>query len=342
MESLKDIFRQTIPSEFLSCRITELHSLLGGPTLFNLEGQKPEALVISTLLHGNEHSGFLALQRWLKPYAMGKKKLPRSVWIFLGNLKAAEKNQRVLETQPDYNRIWRKHPSTEGAWASAILSKLKQEPLFAAVDIHNNSGKNPHYACVARWEHAPLHLAALFGRTVVHAEQPTESFTHAFSDFVPSVTLECGISGEESGTDHVAEFLEAAVSLSHFPEQPVSPKDVDSYQTVASIKVRPHLKLSFGELEQTNSDVSFRSDIENFNFSEIPKGFFLGRYRTKEAPCLVANSAGQETGLLIFKDGEILTARNLTPAMLTSNVQAVQQDCLGYLMIHKPVLSQMP
>ena len=43
-----------IPEGLLEAEATELLDLLGSPTLIHLQGEQPEPLFISTLLHGKE------------------------------------------------------------------------------------------------------------------------------------------------------------------------------------------------------------------------------------------------------------------------------------------------
>ena len=95
---------------------------------------------------------------------------------------------------------------------------------FAGIDVHNNTGRNPHYACVTHWEAAPIRLAGIFGRTVVHAPQPTGTLCHSLSDFVPTVTIECGRPGEVQGTEHAAEFLHACLHLAELPTHVLNPR----------------------------------------------------------------------------------------------------------------------
>lgn len=63
----------------------------------------PEPLFVSMLLHGNETTGLLAVQRLLDKYR--DQPLPRALSVFVGNVEAARLGLRRLEGQPDYNRI---------------------------------------------------------------------------------------------------------------------------------------------------------------------------------------------------------------------------------------------
>ena len=46
-----------LPDGFLDCAPDQLVNLLPHPTLIDLRGEDPQALFLSTLLHGNEESG---------------------------------------------------------------------------------------------------------------------------------------------------------------------------------------------------------------------------------------------------------------------------------------------
>lgn len=43
-----------IPQGLLTARAADLADLLGGPTLIDLSGRRPDPLFVSILLHGNE------------------------------------------------------------------------------------------------------------------------------------------------------------------------------------------------------------------------------------------------------------------------------------------------
>lgn len=55
-----------IPEGLLDARPNELVELLGGPTLIHLQGQIESPLFVVVLQHGNEVTGFKAVQQILK------------------------------------------------------------------------------------------------------------------------------------------------------------------------------------------------------------------------------------------------------------------------------------
>jgi len=92
------------PLDLLEIPISKICNVLKKPTLIHLSGKREPAFFAALLLHGNEHTGFFALQKLLKKYE--NKTLPRSFSFFIGNVEAAPKNLRFLPHQRDYNRIW--------------------------------------------------------------------------------------------------------------------------------------------------------------------------------------------------------------------------------------------
>ena len=82
----------TLPERFLDTPARELHRVLPGPTLIHLPGRRPTPLFVSVLLHGNEDSGVVALQRVLRAHA--GRELPRALSILVGNVAAAREGLR--------------------------------------------------------------------------------------------------------------------------------------------------------------------------------------------------------------------------------------------------------
>lgn len=319
-----------LPEGFLNARPEDLHELLGGPTLIHLDGQVPEPLFVSILLHGNEHSGLFAVQQLLQRYR--NTTLPRALSILVGNVAAVAANRRTLPGQADYNRIWGIGDTPEHRLTHQVLEELRARRVFAAIDIHNNTGVNPHYALVCRLENAHFHLATLFGRTVVYARKPDTTCTWAFSELCPAITLECGLSGEAHGIAHATELIEACLRLSHFPDQPVARHDMDLFHTVAIVKIPDHFSFSFTDAD---ADIVFDATLISHNFTELPRGSrFCRIHRDSYAELEAWDEHGRNRADHYFHhDGDHWTLRMpVMPAMLTSDSDVIRLDCLCYLM----------
>lgn len=330
----------TVPAGLLETDTSHLRTFLPRPTLIHLPGKLAEPLFISVLLHGNEPTGFLALQRLLKKYQ--QRELPRSLALFFGNIDAAAQNVRRLEHQPDFNRIWpgtELPASPETTMAAGVLAVMRERRVFASIDVHNNTGLNPHYACINRLDNDFMQLAALFGRLVVYFKRPTGVQSAAFAEICPSVTLECGRPGQQYGIDHAFEFLDSCLHLSTLPIQSVHARDIDLYHTVAQVKVADGVSFSF---KQGDCDLLLNHDVERMNFTEIAPGTILGQARNAAlSPLLLAqDEQGNNVTDQFFhlNNGYLQITRPTMPSMLTLDERVIKQDCLCYLMerIHLP------
>jgi succinylglutamate desuccinylase len=322
-----------LPPGLLEARVETLHDLLGGPTLIHLPGRQPEPLFVSVLLHGNEDAGFLAVQALLRVY--GAKELPRAVSLFIGNVSAARAGQRRLDGQPDYNRVW---PGTETPGLSEarmmrrLVDTLAARRVFASIDIHNNTGINPHYACINRIDNRFLHLAAQFSRTVVYFIRPLGVQSMAMSTLCPALTIECGKPGQEYGVEHARDFLDACLRLHEIPSHPVPAHDVNLYHTVATVKIPEQVSFGF---ELDDVDLSLVESIDHLNFRELPAHTALGRVRAGKALRLdVSDEHGRDVYDRYFRveRSTLLTKCAFMPSMFTLDEKIIRQDCLGYLM----------
>ncbi len=211
------------PDALLHVTASDLWRHLDGPALFHLPGRQERPLFVSVLLHGNEDTGWRATQDVLRRHRGAL--LPRALLLLVGNVEAARANVRTLPAQTDYNRCW---PGTEQPFAPEaklmrqVLEIAREHAPFASIDIHNNTGNNPHYACVNRLENPFLHLARLFGRTVVYFKKPVGVQSAALAEICPAVTVECGRIGAAAGVAHAADFVERSEASARAPEAPAS------------------------------------------------------------------------------------------------------------------------
>ena len=309
-----------------------LHEALPRPTLFHLAGEKDPALFLSVLLHGNENSGWEVVKNILNKYQ--GQKLPRSLSIFIGNIKAARYKKRKLETLPDFNRIWAGGKTEEHAMVMTIIETMQQRGVFASIDIHNNNGLNPHYACVNRLDKRYLKLAREFSRMVIYFIRPSGVQSLAFAELCPAVTLECGQPGDEYGIQIATKFVDAILQIESLEPEPDIEQTIDLYHTVGIMKIPDTLEYSF---DGETADIEFIKGIEGLNFEEIGSDTILGKIKSGiDRPFIVLDEDGNDVFDQYFtiKDNKILTKSTIMPAMLTIDKNIVRQDCLCYLMEH--------
>lgn len=315
----------------------ELHTLLPNPTLLHLEGRREPRLFISVLLHGNEDTGFFAIQQLLRKYQ--QQPLPRSLSVFFGNIEAATFGMRRLEGQPDYNRVW---PSTEleeceeTRLMQQVTDIMAGKGLFASIDVHNNTGKNPHYGCINVLDNRALQLARLFSKIVVYFETPRGVQSMAMANYCPAVTVECGKPGVAHGVEHVLEFLDAALHLQELPDHPLPAHDINLYQTVARVTLPDNHSFSFSNLA---TDIHLLPALDRYNFSELPAGTEFASTTHPTARLHAWDDENVEVGEHFFTrdHGSIQLRQALMPAMLTLDETIIRQDCLCYLMKRLPL-----
>ncbi len=337
MNSLELQQVENYPQQLLEIGCEELYTLFPGHTLLHLPGKKPETVFISILLHGNENTGFYVIQELLKKYRHST--LPRSVSIYFGNTQAARFSKRFLDNQPDYNRIW---PGTIAPFSQEtilmqdIVNEMKTRNLFASIDIHNNTGLNPHYACINKLENQFLRMASLFGPTVVYFLAPKGVQSMAFSKLCPAVTLECGKSDSASGIIHALGYVEAILHMQEISNDPVLPQDINLFHTIARVKIPSDVSFSFSD---KNVDILFNKELDRMNFSEIPANTCFGTIQSNNNARLFAyNDDDEEVGehLFYIDDQHIMLSKSMMPAMITLDETIIRQDCLCYLMERLP------
>lgn len=319
----------SIPDGLLSLAAPELYKKLPGPTLIHVSGKKEPAVFVSVLLHGNEHTGWETIRKLL--HESGNN-LPRSLSVFIGNVKAARHNSRFLDGQPDFNRIWDGGETPEQKMMQKIIDEMNTRGVFLSVDIHNNTGKNPHYACVNKTYNEFLQVAVLFSRTVVYFIRPKGVQSMAFSRLCPSVTVECGTSGDKHGIDHAFDFVNSCLNLDEISKHAIESRDIDLYHTVAVVKIPSYCSFGF---DNAGYDLQLNEKIENYNFKNLPEGTVIGSVHNHvDKPLDIRDEQGNEVSHQYFKvdNGTIQSHTTLIPAMITLDTEIIRKDCLCYLM----------
>ncbi len=324
MENLK--FLDELPTDFFKSSAQGLFKVFDGPTLVHLKSSKKnnnkKALFISTLLHGNEHSGIMTLQEFLQD----KKELERDIILFFGNIKAAKYGKRHLDTQPDYNRIW----TSNYPFVKKTLDYLKDQEIEACIDLHNNSGNNPCYSCMSKKSVEHYNLAYAFSEKIVYFTDPIEALSVVLSNHWPSITIEAGKSGDPAGIYRTVDFLnrlEKGLDL----KKPLTIKP-RVFHTVGKIRVDIDDPVTFEEDEFKGDGFLFRDDLETLNFQPLTIDSWLGR--SDKTPIVENYSKNPNKNLDYFEIRNDLIAckKPFIPAMLTHDIEIIYSDCLGYIM----------
>ena len=319
-----------VPLELYNCNLENIHNVLKGPTLIHIKGERSEALVLGCLLHGNETTSFLSIQSLLKKYK--NERLPRDLIIFFGNTEAASLGKRHLPGQPDYNRIWENGDTPEHKIAKDVIEYLEQEKLFACIDIHNNSGKNPFYACINYTHPEWIQLASIFSSDIVYFTEPSEVLSNAVSRLCPSVTIEAGLPGLEEGVIAVQEYIEDVLYLDEFQSN-LNPMDYEVYHTIGRIMIKSRCSVDFENKLTSSTGLSFIPLIDEKNFELVKKNTHFGYANDLSGIRAIDNNEKDITeDIFHIVDGSLQTNRMFIPAMFTKDIYIMKDDCMGYIM----------
>lgn len=303
------------------------------PTVFRVPGRdRSRCRVVAGLLHGNEPSGLRAIHRYL---SSGETPAV-DAWMFVGSVDSARAaprySHRMLPGRRDLNRCFRPpYRDLDGKIAEGVLELLRGVHPELVVDMHNNTGRNPAYAVGGALD-ARLDLAALYCDRFVCSNLNLGTFTEAFQDLAPAVTIECGRAGDAQAD---ATAYAGLVRLMRMNELVPAFGREHMIVLVEPVRVclRPGHTLAFGERPDPRAAVTLDLEIDRHNFETLVGGTRLGWVAAGDAwPFDARDERGAEvsSAWLEVVDGELRSRRSFVPFMLTTHVEIARADCLFY------------
>jgi hypothetical protein len=313
----------------------ELATTLDGPTLIHIPGDRQPELFVSVLLHGDEVSGWDAVRGLLNDHGPT---LPRGMALLIGNVAAAAHGLRHLPNEPDLNRVWKAGPTPEQQLAQQVLGVARERGVFASVDVHNNSGTNPHYSVLTNDDPATLGLARMFSPRAVFTRAPDTVSTLAFSTVGPALTIECGQPIDATSATRARGFLEAILKLDVLPS--ATPDELELYRSDVRVLIDDRISFDFGPgagggATSDSATLELRPELEAENFRALPAGTLIARlHATAERPLRATNGAMHDVTerYFAYQGNDIVLREAVIPAMYTTNPDIARQDCLCYFM----------
>lgn len=302
-----------LPDGLLDCAAAQLGDVLSGPTLFDLSGGRKGTLFVTVLQHGNETSGWDAARALL-----GTGNAP-PLMLFVANIDAARQNVRKLPEGVDFNRAWEGGDSPEAVIAREVTARAMAAEPLAAIDIHNNTGRNPPYSVVTRTDERSLGAAAAFAQRVIVIDHPGVQ-TRRFSEFCTAVTVEVGTARDPSSVDRARAYLENAFQWREPPR--ASAQQLYIYRNLARVLI-----------EGDDGTVTPREEFEAFNFERAESGTVIADVLDSQGLKAV-DEHGADVTARYFRttNGEVRLRRSVIPSMYTTDLRAARADCLCYLL----------
>jgi hypothetical protein len=325
-----------IPERFLEINYREIKEIFECPTLIRLKGDKEPALFVSIMLHGNEFSGLQIMQEILKKYQEeGSYHLPRTLWLFVGNVEAASLGLRRQDNELDFNRAWpgTPHPDVPTAKLIAkVMEKITENGLFAALDLHNNTGKNPPYGCISVVNEKNKYLSSFFNHIGMVFHTPKGVSTMAFDEICPAITLECSTPGNPLGIEKAVALIDDLMHMDHFPDKALPEHDLQLVHNSAVLKIAEGVTFGFEE-EQGEFELTLIDNFDRHNFTRLEKGEVFAHTRI-DKPLIARAEDGTDItdDVLMNENGALSLKKPLMPAMITLDKRIILQDCLCYLL----------
>ena len=308
----------------LSREANELASVLHTPTLFDFSSSDRAPFFLSILLHGNETSGWDAL-RALVQEDYQDKSLP-SCLILIGNVQAAQHGKRMLDGQPDFNRIWEGGSSPYSKWADDVISFLESKKPWFALDVHNNTGPNPHHSIVTSIDSTTMSAARLFSPTAIFAQQPPGVLTRRTSAFCTSITIEAGLPEDPASAARARKYISSLWNAGCVPETDTS--DQELFQNNVRVLVENADTITDDQVPK------FAPKLYRYNFKIIPEGTELARLVVDHARLMAVDEdqRDQTRTFLTYKGKNVSLKRDTILSMYTEDPRIARQDCVCYFL----------
>lgn len=289
---------------------------------------------VTALLHGNEPSGFVAVHRFLRSAQVPLTNLV----IVVGAVEAAKLSpvfsHRQLPGRRDLNRcFFGPVHDEEGRTAAAILALVRRHSPEAVIDLHNNSGHNPAYAVATRLDPRRLGLASLFAPRFVFSKLRLGAVMDALEDELPIVTVECGRRLDPAADALAHEGLRRFAEAEALPQVRLESGQVEVLHRSVRVRVRPGLRIGFGDYRQSGTDITCALDIDRYNFQTLPSGSHVAWVSADlDLPFEAWDETGSDVSAQLFRrEGRsIRTTRDVIPIMMTTDPEIALSDCLFY------------
>jgi hypothetical protein len=310
-------------------------SWLERPTVFRIPGRdRTRTRAVAGMLHGNEPSGLRAIHALLRDQT----RPAVDVICVIGAVEAARTpprlSKRMLPGRRDLNRCFRPPwEGADGAIARSLLSIVSEACPEALVDLHNNSGHNPPYAIVTRFDEARAGLASLFADRLISSELRIGSLMEAFAPSLPVATIECGRAGTAEADRVAREGLRRYLTLDVLPRGE-GPAGLTLFGDAIRVMLRPGARVSFDSAPSSDVDLTLDRDVDRHNFTRLAAGTRIGWIARGAAwPLVACDAVGCEVAHALFEshEGALVTAREVIPVMMTTDPLAAATDCLFYV-----------
>ncbi len=312
---------------------------LGGPVWLVLEGEDDRRCrVVTTLLHGNEPSGVLALHRWLAERPRPRTRLA----VLLANVRGALSHptftHRHTPDDRDLNRCFRPPfagPDGELAWT--IIQDLETWAPECVIDLHNTSGNGPAFVVTTRRHPVIEALAGRFCEQLIVTDLRLGSLMELPLRIpglaeCPVFTLECGGALQPAAREVADGLFRLLAECSDLTVLPSAP-GLEVLVHPLRVELRPGASVAYDRSPRPDVDLTLWVRIDEHNRGVTSPAAPLGWLGHHGLACLQARDGdGREHvgELFCVREGRLHARRPLRLFMATTNSEIARSDCLFY------------
>ena len=317
--------------------VTGFLAALSGPAHIHVSGEdSTRCRFATTLLHGNEPSGLLAV------FALLKKRVRPAVDIhfLIPGIDAARQPPgfrcRMLPQHKDLNRCFGPAggDSEQELLAREILQRLESFRPESVIDIHNTSGSNPPFGvCIFRDQRHDA-LVSLFTHRIIVSDLKLGALMEISNARMPVVTIECGGSQDEESHRLAIAGLERYITTPDVLSPGQTGLSLEYFRHPIRLELKPGCDIAYGDHSLLPAGITLLPDIEDYNFGYVDGSNQLGFVSGDIDSILsIRSPLGNQPASALFEQhqGAIFPSRRLKLFMITTNPEIARKDCLFYL-----------
>lgn len=312
---------------------------LTGPTVIDITGiDESKCRVFTTLLHGNEPSGLIAMHRWLT--ANDELPVPATnVRFIICSVEAANISpifsRRYLDGGKDINRCFSDVTTNNcGFCTRAILIEkaIREVEPEILVDLHNCAGSGPAFAIAAMVTPEVLSITSNFCQMIILSGLQLGTLMERKFD-CPMITVKCGGSNDEQ-SHHIAYQGLKKLTLNDRPKNFQPDRAVDIIYNPLRLVLTPHTSLSYGNHDEGVIGVCIKLNIEQLNYGISRKDQMIGWVDDKGLSNFeLINEHGKNviSDYFTCRKNILTCVVDIRIFMATDNINIALNDCLFYV-----------
>lgn len=324
-----------LPSD-IGLTVMEFLRSLPGPTHIHLTGkEQSRCRAVTTLIHGNEPSGFFAIFNIIKQ----KIRPLVDMHFFILNVDAAKQSPgfiyRMLPHHKDLNRCFanKDGDSDSERLASALLDEIRLLQPESLIDIHNTSGTSPSFGVTTFMDERHDSLVSLFTHRMIISDLRLGALMEVSDSIMPTVTIECGGAQDKEANLLATQGLIRYMTVDDVLDHEHSEISLEFFHNPIRMELQESSDIAFGEHSLMTDGVTLLPGIENYNFGFVEADTLLGFVSGGLADNLSAQRTdGSEclTDFFLLRNEELYPTRKLKLFMVTTNPEIARKDCLFY------------